>query len=239
MPTLYRQIRIFVLPTEPERTWYETVVGRIIKPAITEHPPDWFWFTRYGEGPSGSSGDTDLSVIPPECATGTGDSRFYRSVRFRVAIGDQRLGAIEEHVLRLVAANGYAVSSFVDYPWIDDLAQERFVAPPRTPARRQMRAELIAQFLGATSNLYLDALTGPDAQGQYRLEVNDVYQHWALGSTLEPVRHLFVNLTGAPTQVVVQNGVVSHSLGEPQLIVQRTPQGDHIIGVANYHPPSP
>jgi hypothetical protein len=45
---VYRQIRIFVLPGFDGNHWVETVVGRVIKPVVERHKPEWMWFSRYG-----------------------------------------------------------------------------------------------------------------------------------------------------------------------------------------------
>jgi len=123
--------------------------------------------------------------------------------------------------MRRVTENGYAAAAFLDYPWIDDLAESRFLAPPRTDDRRKARARALGRFLDAAANLFIDALSGPDQHGQYYQETNDVYQ-WAMGSVFEPVRHLFVNMTEAPSQIVVENnGLRPHPLGEPQIVVSK------------------
>jgi len=73
---VYRQIRIFVLPEVDGNHWVEAVVGRVIKPVVERHKPEWTWFSRYGEDKKGSSGDCDISKIPAHfCKNG-----LYRSV---------------------------------------------------------------------------------------------------------------------------------------------------------------
>ena len=55
----------------------------------------------------------------------------------------------------------------------------------------------------ATSRLVIDALVGPDGQGRYRLETNDVQSQNPRGSTFQSLLHLFCNITNVPTDVYV------------------------------------
>ena len=73
---VHRQIRIFVPPAADGNHWVETVVGRVIKPVVERHKPEWMWFSRYGEDKERSSVDCDISKIP----THFGKNGFYRSV---------------------------------------------------------------------------------------------------------------------------------------------------------------
>ena len=203
----------------------ENVVGRVIRPAIDGRTLVWLWFSRYGGGRDISLGDTDLSAIPDAFNHGTQEIPSWRSVRFRIACDAALLPALEEAVIGLINSNDYWASSFLDYPWIDDLAADRFLGEPRTSARRVARAQLMGHFLGAAANLYLSALEGPDENLQFRQESNSDVYPWAAGSVFEPMRHLFVNMTGAPTQVAVEGqNVQPHPLGERQVLFRRQPQ---------------
>jgi hypothetical protein len=210
---VYRQIRIFVLPEVDGNHWVETVVGRVIKPVVERHKPEWMWFSRYGEDKKGSSVDCDISKIPAHfCKNG-----LYRSVRFRACIDRGSQKEFEQETLERIHEAEFAVSGFIDYPYVDDLAHPRFLGEPRTPERKMCRAELMARYLDAGARLYFDALKGPDAGNFYELEPNENF-----GSSFEAMRHLFCNMTNAPTPVWVDgDGVVQpNPLGEVMVHVQ-------------------
>ena len=235
MPILYRQVRIFALGTEPNPNWVENVVGRVIKPAIAAHATLWFWFSRYIQLRTESGEDTDLAAIPDACNFLQGERIFLRSIRFRIAVDEAESPAFEERVMELIVANRYSASSFLDYDWIGDMAADRFLAPPRTQQRRQQRATLVAPFLNAAAHIYLDALKEADDHAQFHLETNEGYP-FGLGSSLEPLRHLFVNLTGAPTQIAIKAGQIeSHPLGEPQVVLDLDAQS--IVKMLNWNLP--
>jgi len=206
----YRQIRIFVPPELDPSCWVETVLGRVVKPVIGEFKPEWFWFSRYEEYEKQSQTDCDLSLIPASFRS----EDIYRSVRFRVCVAVDTRQALEERTLELMSEAGYCASGFLDYAYIDDLAQPRFLGEPRTDERLVRRADLHARFLDATSRVFLDALLGPDEDGCYRVEENDCY-----GSSFSAMRHLFCNMTNAPTPVWVDENEVA----------QPNPSGEVVI----------
>jgi len=212
-----RQIRIFVPPNLDQICWAETLVGRVIAPVVQEFAPNWIWFSRYEEGADGSSLDSDLSKIP----AWFGPNGFYRSVRFRVSIPAAIQGEFERNTMARIGESGYAATGFLDYFYVDDLASGRFMAGPATPERRRKRADLIARFLNASANLFIDALIGPDENGLYHIERNS---HALCESFFSDVRHLFCNMTNAPTPVFIdKDGAVQpHPSGEIQIIIQRS-----------------
>lgn len=187
-----RQIRIFVPPNLDETCWVDTVVGCVIRPVVTSLEPHWFWFSRYEENKNDSGGDCDIRAIPEAFAR----DGFYRSVRFRFCVAEAVVEEFEKAALKLIDDAGWKVSGFLDYPYVDDLAADRFFGEPRNPARKKERAELMVRFLDASARLFFSALTGPDERGLYRLEHNDCY-----GSSFAATRHLFCNMTNAPTPV--------------------------------------
>jgi len=206
----HRQIRIFVPPELDPACWVETVLGRVVKPVVEKHHPEWFWFSRYEEYERESRGDCELSMIPATFSAGD----VYRSVRFRVCIPAEARAALEEETTGLLNAAGFRASGFLDYAYIDDLAQPRFLGEPRTAERMEQRANLHARFLDATSRVFLDALHGPDANGYYRVEDNAHF-----GSSFQAMRHLFCNMTNAPTPVWVDENEVA----------QPNPSGEVVI----------
>jgi hypothetical protein len=211
---VYRQIRIFVRANVEGDQWVENVVGRVIKPVVERHKPEWMWFSRYREGKQGSSVDCDISRIPDQFCT----NGLYQSVRFRVCIDRGTQKRFEQEALQRIQEAEFAVSGFIDYPYVDDLAHPRFLGEPRTAERRLRRAELMARYLDASARLYFDALKGQDPANFYQLEANENFD-----SSFEAMRHLFCNMTNAPTPVWVNgNGVVQpNPLGEVLVAVQQ------------------
>jgi hypothetical protein len=212
-----RQIRIFVPPDLDQVCWAETVVGRVIAPVVQEFSPGWIWFSRYEEGPEASSLDSDISKIP----MWIGPDGYYRSVRFRVSMAVAIQREFEQNTMERINDSGFAASGFLDYLSIDDLGSGRFIAEPGTLERRRKRADLMAGFLNASANLFIDALIGPDKDGLYHVERNS---HALCGSFFSDVRHLFCNMTNAPTPVFIdKDGAVQpHPSGEIQVIMRRT-----------------
>ena len=210
---VHRQIRIFVPPAADGNHWVETVVGRVIKPVVERHKPEWMWFSRYGEDKERSSVDCDISKIP----THFGKNGFYRSVRFRACIDRGSQKEFEQETLDRIREAEFAASGFIDYPYVDDLAHPRFLGEPRTPERKMCRAELMGRYLDAAARLYFDALKAPGAGNSYELEPNENF-----GSSFEGMRHLFCNMTNAPTPVFVnEDGAVQpNPSGEVVVTVQ-------------------
>ena len=79
------------------------------------------------------------------------------------------------------------------------------------------RAELMGRYLDAAARLYFDALKAPGAGYSYELEPNENF-----GSSFEGMRHLFCNMTNAPTPVFVnEDGAVQpNPSGEVVVTVQ-------------------
>jgi hypothetical protein len=209
-----RQVRIFVPPDLDNSCWVETVLGGVVWPVTKQFPPLWYWFSRYEEGRQGSNTDCDLASIP--ASFGVRD--IFRSVRFRYAIPAGIREEFEAEASALISSSGFAASGCLDYPYIEDLASPRFLAEPRTPERQLSRADLHAAFLHATSRLFMDALTGPDDKGLYRAEHNALT---LCNSSFSAVRHLFCNMTEAPTPIFVDEAgnIKPHPSGEIQIVV--------------------
>jgi len=210
-----RQIRIFVPPQLDGKYWVETVVGRVIGPVVEAFSPTWIWFSRYCEGEDASNVDCDITQIP----RWFGPNGFYRSVRFRVSIPTAIQEKFEEATMATIDESGFKASGFLHYPYINDLGGDRFIAEPRTHERRKHRADLMVEFLNASAKLFLHALLGPDEQGLYRLEHN---ADASLGSSFGVIRHLFCNMTNAPTPVFLdKNGKVkAHPSDEVQVLIE-------------------
>ncbi len=195
---IVQQTRVFVPSNEPQN-WAETLIGRVFKPLTAEFADsiDWFWFSRYGV-PADDSGDCDIAQIPTEYKQGG----LHRSLRFRFSISDDRQVDFEKRGRELINANGYRVSDFRDYDFIENLGDRRFLGPEnQQPGRGEMRADLVVRFLMAVSRLVIDALVGPDGNDRYHIESNEDAANNPQGSVFQSLFHLFCNITDAPTAV--------------------------------------
>jgi len=238
MKMKYRQIRIFVLPAEGPN-WVESVVGKIIAPVVNTPHIHWFWFSRYGEDKGGSSEDCNLDHIPPEYNHDLDPTHngLWRSIRFRYAVVAMRCSQVEKKILCLLAKSDYAASCCLPYHWSDDLASDRMLVPPHSRQRKLKRARGMAKALHGAAEVFIDCLQQAPS-GQFFQEKNSYI--WGFGSSMEPLRHLLVNMTGAPTQVVVQsnpnNSLVprGHLLGEPQVIVEEANGAIKVHGKLNF-----
>src|SRR5258706_2122351 len=172
-----RQTRVFVPSTEPFGDWAETLIGRVFRPVTSQYQRQlrWFWFSRYG-GPATDSGDCDITVIPEQFKQpfAPGGVPSHRSMRFRFSTADESAIAFEQRLEFLVNSNGYRISDFRDYDYVNDTGSNRFLgAENRLPGRAEQRAVLAINFYHAISTLVVDALVGPDPAGRFRLETND------------------------------------------------------------------
>ena len=197
--TRIRQTRIFAPMTAlfSHALLAETLLGRIIAPSVSkfEQALTWYWFTRYVQPPDGDSGDCVLADIP-ESFMDAGN-RTYKSIRFRYMVADDRTNEFEDYVRSLVDRIGCAVSDFREYPINEDLGGDRHIEEPRTPERRQRRAQLVVQNYFSVAKLVLDALAGPDVDGRYWLPHQKNYnpqQETPFGV----FRHVYCNAIGVP-----------------------------------------
>ena len=215
----------------------------MIAPERNAKSLEWFWFSRYGEDRSGSSGDCDLNQIPPEFNHNLDPQTngLWRSVRFRFAIGEPHRYSFEERIKSRIEGNGYAASGFLPYPYIDDLAAPRILAPPRNRERMRDRARLMAKALHSMALIFIDCLES-NSSGEFFQEKVPGYA-LGFGSSIEPLRHLLVNMTSAPTQVFVKtraDGSLEpqpHKLGEPQLCVEVNGSSINICQASNWVEP--
>jgi hypothetical protein len=202
-----RQTRIFVPSSESEEDWAETLLGRVIRPLLSDFETQlsWFWFSRYNSGLEDSE-DCNIEVIPntfKQVLPAWPDPR-HRSLRLRYAIGAPHLTRFEQLALQQIQRYGYQVSDFRPYDFIADTGSHRFLGNEnRLPGRSQQRARLITQFYMASAHLVMDALVGPDKNGHYCLETNDDLVQNPAGSSFQSLHHVFCNITNAPTDVCV------------------------------------
>lgn len=203
------QTRIFVCNTAGH-DWAETLAGSLVRPLTAEYHDhlEWFWFSRYvciigmqGE----DTGDCDLNAIPEEFKQpflGMNEPG-HRSLRFRFEIADGQRNAFEQKLRELLAQHNYVISDIRPYAEAMDTGGQRFLAPEnRSPARAQTRARLVTYVYYTASQLLLDMLIGPDPNGRYRVEKNDLIQQNPNGSSFESVHHVFCNITSVPTSIL-------------------------------------
>jgi hypothetical protein len=204
-----RQTRVFVKSVEPLEDWAETLIGRVFRPLTQEFENylQWFWFSRYGSGEGGDSGDCNISSIPDEYKQPLqpGGDPFHRSMRFRFSVPDDKMcTAFEGRAMELLPQYGYRVSDFREYDHVNDAGRDRFLGVEnRQAGRAEQRALLTTDFYCVTSKLVIDALVGPDASGRFRMESNDDQSNNPRRSTFQSLLHLFCNITNAPTDVYV------------------------------------
>ena len=215
------QTRIFAAFTEAS-DWAETLLGKVRKPLTAEHydPLDWFWFSRYVCAigmPGDDIGDCNFEVIPEAfkgVLPGT-NQRGHRSLRFRFDISDGQRDTFEERLHQTLTEQGYAISDIRPYEEAADTGGPRFLgAENRLPPRTELRARFVTHIYYATSQLLLDMLVGPDPNGRYRMEQNELREQNPNGSALESVHHVFCNMTSVPLSVLfLQQGGQQHLYG--------------------------
>jgi hypothetical protein len=204
------QTRIFTSHTEPD-DWAETLIGRALRPLTADYHDhlEWFWFSRYvcATGMAGEdTGDCEINAIPePFKAVLPGiNQRGHRSLRFRFEIADGQRNNFEGRLRQLVADYGYAISDVRPYDEVADTGGPRFLgAENRLPAGAQIRARCVTLIYYATSQLLFDMLVGPDPNGRYRIEQNELREQNPNGSALESVHHVFCNMTAIPLSVLI------------------------------------
>jgi hypothetical protein len=214
-----RQTRIFV--SEGELVdWSETLIGRVVRPLVAEFQEslNWFWFSRYvclidmqGE----DRGDCDFNLISDNFKQAFSGVNHpgHRSMRFRFEIEDVHQTAFEALLQELVTEQGYAISDIRDYNQIADVGGNRFLGVENRQLERSLqRATLVTHLLQTISQLWIDALIGPDQDNHYHIEYNDDQQN-PNGSSFESLHHLFCNITQVPISILLSTGDQTQLLG--------------------------
>lgn len=157
-----------------QENWFETFVGRFVKPLLKTGKVKQYWFTRYG-GP------------------------HHREVRLRLTTDDYE--SLRPVIEVQIGIEGFTdLADELDATVNGNLGGDRFHSPDSSNDSSERRGQLMLNFLHALSELFVDSLVGPDADGRYRQERNADINN-PNGSIFETVHHLLCNISGVVTEV--------------------------------------
>ena len=200
-----RQTRIFVPRQTPfdDHNWTWTAIGKTIGPSVAEHECDmaWFWFSRYKCPKEMDGGDCDIAKVPESFMDPA--TKHYKSVRFRYAVQPAIQVRLESSLADRIRESSCVITDFRDYDVVSDLASDRFIEEPRTPERRQQRAELAVAHFHSLAKLVLHALTGPDPGGRFHLP-HSLEANEQTPTPFHVIHHIFCNMTDVPLYVTVK-----------------------------------
>jgi len=166
-------------PYDGPDSWFESFVGNDLLPVIERSELRRFWFSRYG-------------------AVGSG-----KHILFRFETDD--LQAVEAQLEALRSKFSLGPEGYTDYDYPADIgrgAGSRFLGSNSRHQDHGRRGEVAFDFLHASARLFLDCLSGPDAQGYFRLE-RERTSGFSVETSMEQFHHLFCNMTGVPTFIVI------------------------------------
>lgn len=156
--------------------WFETFVGRFVKPLIATGLVNQYWFTRYG-------------------------SAQLREIRLRLTTDD--FAALEPIVRQQVVAAGFTdLADELGVTLANNLGGGRFLSPDALNQSPDHRGQLMLNFLHAAAALFVESLIGPDGDGRFRQEKNTDVNN-PHGSIFETAHHLLCNATGVVTEVEI------------------------------------
>jgi hypothetical protein len=212
-----RQARIFVPTAKPfdDGDWAETALARVVGPiTASEQQLDWFWFLRY-VSPVTDSADCDISGLPPQCVA----NGLHRSIRFRYSLHDDLVSDFEASASEVMRQHRCWISDWRDYGALGELGGNRFCGSNNLVKPSAERAELVAGLLCSVARVVLHCLVPKDGEGRYQMEHNTDSEN-PNHSTFESIHHLFCNMTGVPTTVLIyedanQNAVRTHWMPPP------------------------
>jgi len=90
-----------------------------------------------------------------------------------------------------------------EFDIIEDLSGPRFLGDNEQNRDRNIRGNLLFDFLHTASRLTLAQLSHLDNAGYWQIEKNSDHVNNHFGSSLESMHHLFCNLSSVPTAVVL------------------------------------
>lgn len=165
-------------PFDKHENWFESFVGRHIRPVVASSTLKRFWFSRYGQVGAG------------------------KSIRFRFEFDD--LSLVQSEIDQLLKIFPVGNSGYADYDYASDIGEgegSRFLGVNGRHQDKGLRGELAFDFLHASARLFLDCLAGPDSAGYFKKEP-ETSSGFSVETSLEQFHHLFCNMTAVPTFVV-------------------------------------
>lgn len=194
---------IFAPDREPfGMNWVEQILGAVVRPLQQRYTSDirWLWATRY-VGSYDAKAPPGGYALPQEYHS----DGHYRFLLFRMSLTDAWRREAREEGLKLAAQAGCFTNptGWTEYDVVMNLGSVRFVTRAAATSVRVERARLIAAFVDATVRLVLAALE-QDADGKWTSELTGFIGENPHGSFLESVHHIFCNLTGVPTAVLLR-----------------------------------
>lgn len=195
------QTRIFVPwnTTYPDEFWMPTILGRIIRPIITNSPPlNWWWFSSYVCPLAMDSSDCNPAEVNEQYIR----NDILRSMKFRFSVADENRELIENTIREYVLQDGCMITDIRNYSSLEDLGGTRYINISANGDLRAERRNILLRLLNATCDLTLHALIGPNTNGEYSFEIiND--PGVPLQSAFAIPHHLFCNITQVPLRVLV------------------------------------
>jgi hypothetical protein len=154
--------------------WFETFVGRFVKPLLATGMVKQYWFTRYG-------------------------SNQEREIRLRLTTDDfAALGAI---IHQKVQDGGFTdVGDEQNVTVIGTFLDGRVLSPDAPDPSPDDRGQLLLNLNHSIAELFVATLIGPDAEGRFSQEKNTDINN-PHGSIFETVHHLLCNTTNVTTEV--------------------------------------
>lgn len=154
--------------------WFETFVGSFVKPLIATGFVRQYWFTRYG--------------TPQQ-----------REIRVRLTTDN--FTALQPTIQRHVQEFGFTDINDEPNPTvIGTFCGARVLSPDATSRSEEDRGRLLLNIHHAISELFVECIIGPDADGRFRQEKNTDINN-PHGSIFETIHHLLCNTTDVVTEV--------------------------------------
>jgi hypothetical protein len=162
-------------PPFDQANWFETFVGKFVKPLLNTRLVAQYWFTRYGDS---SRREIRLRVTTPDYAT------------------------LEEKIQTQIEDFGFTdLKDETNQTVFESFTGNRILSPDAPNPSETDRAQLLLNLNHAIAVLFVECLVGPDAEGRFRQERN-THPRNPHGSIFETVHHLLCDTTDVVTEVV-------------------------------------
>lgn len=233
----YSEVLIYPPPAAPfdDEHWAETVLGKIVAPAVRAHHGsiEWYWFGRYGSADpdkdAKAAGVTESDRHTMQLPDG-GTERCVWWVKLRIKEKDaddddaEDVGrsALEDDVLdraRRLKCKFIPQTNNV----MHELRPKRFLGSDSSSTEKK-RINLLGAYLQAISELVLDALVDR-GDGGWRPEKNTDLDNNPDGSTFPSVIHMVCNTTDVRIPVwLLDNGEVLHKYYAERAVAPQVPR---------------